>query len=177
MTKKKETKGIPDLFARVPPANLGLVTNPFNSRGQHRLCMTILSFFLDTKPKKKLDILIDGGILKDPEGINIGSYATKYFASLSHTRAIRYDSLTQTWERGANFNAYLAYTLTCMLATPSKEKVHNLLTKSQVKRIETDFDAVVLEMLEDKATIKTLKRIWRNTESAVQDFILNSDDD
>ena len=92
-------------------------------------------------------------------------------------RAIRYDTLTQTWERGDNFVAYLTYTIRCMLATDAKTKVHSLLSKDQIKRVDTDLDSVVKEMLQDKATVKTLRRIWRGNKDAVHDFIMNSGDD
>jgi len=176
-TKVKKVDTLPKFFTNVLPATLGLVSKPFGRGGNHKACVTIMSFFLDDKPKKKLDILVGSGMLKEPEGKNLGSYGTKYFSSLNRVKAIKYDTYTQKWERGENFNGYLTYLIECMLETKGKEKVHSLLTAEQIERTTSNINAVVLEMLQDKATVSTLKRIWRGTEDSVQDFIINSDDD
>lgn len=154
--------------------NLGLVQHPFNTRGKTKKAVVIFSFFLENKSKKKVDILIEGGILtKSVEEVNIGSYYSTWFSSLSQIKAIRYDSSTQSWGRGDNFHAYFAHLIESMLAV-SKEKVHSLLSKEQIQRLDNDFNKVTLEMLEDHATVNTLKRMWRGNKDAVVDYILNA---
>ena len=171
-----DTESLPALFENLTPKNLGLVGKPFNSQGDHKRCVVLIAFFLDNKPKKKLDILLDSGILKDKTKVNIGSYYASYFHTLSRMRVLRYDSLTKTWERGENYLTYLTYIIKCMLQTDAAEKVHSLLTPEQILRLENDLNGVVLELLQDKATRDTLRRIWRGDHDNVIDYILNLDD-
>ena len=165
---------IPTFIDSLKTKNKGLVSNPFNRAGEHKQVVVLISFFLNTERKKKLDILIDSGILKSPDDKNIGSYYTTYFQSLSQIRAIRYDALTKSWERAENFHAYLTYLIGCALNAAKKDSVLSLLSKEQIGRTNSDLSNVVTEMLQDCATVSTLRRMWRGSACTVQDFILNS---
>ena len=161
------------LFQNVLNSNLKLVSVPFTKSGDHKQCVVLISYFLDNKPKKKLDILLESGILKDKTKVKIHSYYSKYFSSLVHVGAIKYNSRLGSFEQASNFNKYLKHIIECMLETKAKEKLYKILTTDQIIRLAKDFDGVVSEMLQDELTVKTLKRIWRNTESTVTDFILS----
>lgn len=162
-----------NLFEGLPKQNLGLVKNPFSSNGRHKRCVTLMSFFLDNKPKRKIDILENSGILKDKKEVKSKVYYSSYFQALSRIRALRYDSLTLTWSRGENYQAYLAYIIESMTKSEAKDKLANFLSQEQIKKLDTDLAGVVQEVLEDKAAWSTLRILCKGDMDNVVDFILN----
>jgi hypothetical protein len=166
-------------FESLPKKNLGLVTKPFSGSGNHKQAVTLFSMFLTGKPKSKVDLLINSGILKKSvEDVNIGSYYSTCFSTLSKIGAIRYNTIDRTYSRGDSFQDYFEYLIGCMKDSPAKEKLHSLLSKEQITRLEKNLHEVALEMLQDKLTMKTLRRMWRGDKTdVVGDFILNIDDE
>lgn len=165
---------IPSYLENLKHKNKTKAVNPIKAFGKHNRLVVILSFFFTNRPRRKIDILINSGILKNAEGKNIGSYESPYFQTLSQIRALRYDSLTKMWERGENFLDYLTYIVKCGLEV-CPEKIKELLTEGQIKRINTDLKGVVSEMLEDKNTTRALRIMWGGKQEAIVDFILNED--
>lgn len=163
----------------LPKKNAGLVTKPFSGSGNHKQAVTLFSMFLVGKPKSKVDLLINSGILKkSTEDVNIGSHSSTLFSTLSKIGAIRYNSNTKTYSRGDDFQDYFEYLIRNMKDSPLKEKLFGLLSKEQIQRLDTDLRGVALEMLQDNLTLKTLRRIWRGDKTeVVGDFIMNIDDE
>ena len=165
----------PDLFHNVLPRQRGLVTNVFNGRGEHKTILTILAFFLDNKPKKKSDILLKGGLIKDVSAKSNAGAHSIYFSSLTRMQVIRYDSSTECWVRSNNFTPYLTYVISRWRDSGSS-KLLALLYEEQIKMLNDNLDKVVEEMLADKATTSAMKTIWRGIKDAATDFILNIED-
>lgn len=166
---------LPSYIEKVPEKIRGFVESPFTTKGNQKVCTVILSFFLEASPKKRIDILLDSGILKkENDAVNVAGYCTKYFSALTHVGAIRYNSSTKNLERADNFVDYLTYVITCYLKTPAKDKFLDILSTEQKLRFTSNPKEVVLELLQDKASVNTLRRIWRGSDEAVKDFILNT---
>lgn len=154
-----------------------ILSKPVSRAGRYKKSVILVSFFLNKKQKRKLDILLDSDIVKDVNKINLDSIYSNYFAALSRARIIRYDSISKMWERADNFLPYIEYIVECMNQSNVADKLHSLISNDQIQQLDTDPTSVVFEMLQDKVTVRTLRRIWRGTKDTVEDFILTADDE